>query len=291
MYSSNLELVRATHEMVRLFSKFRDYIVNALSTRVSVENQEYLTVAEPLVKYICDRNPSVSMLIQHQYLWEAEILLRCIMEATFRLAFISFSTGTERADRIKEYFDDLPEIERLKQSERARAAFERSPKEPLYDFLKHLILEHDEEDALRKKWPKKSRRILEQKWSFSEIMGSLETMPFGLKLARSASHSYGLSSHLLHADHTGIMLPIDRELREDTERSNLHKAHWARLLSDILSYIGLCCISLQVALKLDPRTLRQLFDEAAPFQDEMSEIGQIFKDYLDTLSKPINPKL
>jgi hypothetical protein len=221
------------------------------------------------------------MLIQYGYLWDAEIMMRPIMEATLRVAFLSFASDEEQVIRCREFWDELPDIERLKQSQRARISVQRMPEGPnSYDFIRNLILSPEEEETLRKEWPGKRRKALEQKWSFSEIMRSLEVSQPGLSIAQAATHNYGLSSHLIHADFTGVSIPIDRDNREPDERRKLIRAHSARLLGDEIHYIALISLSVAFGAKRDRNLVVNLLREAQPFLTQLEKIGDEFYDHL-----------
>jgi hypothetical protein len=109
--------------------------------------------------------------------------------------------------------------------------------------------------------------VLEQKWSFSEIIFSLESSmgeDKGGTFIRSTLHNYALSSHLIHADESGLSLLWDRNHRPDEEREKLETAHMCRMLSDSLSYLFLVWSALAEVLKLDRGELNNAHQEAAP---------------------------
>src|SRR6202011_527700 len=134
---------------------------------------------------------------------------------TLKILFISYAEPPERKRRIEEFWDSLPDIHRLKQSERARIALDRVHEGTSADnIFRALILDSEEEKRLRAKWPRPHRKALEQKWSFNEMIRDVEIFMgkhLNVAMATALTHNYGMSSHLIHADHTGVLLPFDRQ--------------------------------------------------------------------------------
>lgn len=234
-------------ETVRVFSLFRDYIQVILDS--ANENEEYVKAVRPIVHFIGDRSQALVLLIQNSYLWDAEIIIRPIMEASMKIVFLSFTTAEERQSRIREFWQDLSEVNTLRQSGQAEVVLERTGMTGVFaKGLGPLVLSDEQVNPLREKWPKKNRRTLEQKWSFSEILRFSEEFmrsSFGEGFVRAAAYNYGLSSHLIHCDELGLNLISDHMIRRTQERHKLTNAHAARLLSDCVSYIALvaACIS------------------------------------------------
>lgn len=280
MYFSDPEIGSAVDEMVAHFSKFRDYLVDNLIATPPDGHRDYIRAVCPIIDFVCERQQALTMLIQYGYLWDAEIVLRSIMEGALRVSFLSFCSKEEREMRISEYYEHLPDIERLKQSDRARETFERVSGDRTFDFFKEMILPQEEESQIREKWPKKARRVLEQKWSFSEIIRELEKNSHAaMKNAVSSVHNYGMSSHIIHADYTAVMLKHDRNSRGKIEKEKLIKAHWSRLVSDEIAYIGLCCMAVEHVLSLDARVLQSLFEDVTPLLSNLAKNGRDFRDF------------
>lgn len=284
MYFDDNEIGAAVHETVGCFSNLRDVLADYVDSALP-EHQDYIYAVRPLLKFIGARNAAITTLIQSGFLWDAEILMRPVIEAGLKVMFMSYTTPSERAVRIQEYWVELPEITDLKQSERARIAIERAEKQATKDLLGQVLLSHEEEASIRLRWPRTLRKSLEQKWSFSEIVRDVERYmesELDVAKARSLAHSYGISSHLIHADQTGVMLPGDRDSRPPLERDNMIKAHTARLLSDQLSYIAL--VALAVAFSTNQSRL-PVFEVMKSFRDlfqKLATFGTAFQAEIAT---------
>lgn len=71
-----------------------------------------------------------------------------------------------------------------------------------------------------------------------------------------------MSSHLIHADESGLTLLWDRNHRPEEEGEKLAIAHACKLLSDSLSYLFLIWYALVSALGLDKTELNDVYEEA-----------------------------
>jgi hypothetical protein len=252
------------------FTRFAELLYSELSKRRETDT-ELADFAQNSLRFIVGRSDSLLLLLQAGRMWDAEILIRPIMEATFRILFVCHCDERERRVRLHEFWTDLAEINWLRHSERAKTILARAPDK--HDFaraFKLLILEQKEEDEIRKKWPKRKRQALEQKWSFTEILAELERQMSGTLntgFVRGILHSYGQSSHLIHADETAFGLFWDRQARSPDERKKLVVAHACRLLSDILSYLMANWVALSRVFCFD----------RAPFDNLRKATKRLFK--------------
>lgn len=105
---------------------------------------------------------------------------------------------------------------------------------------------------VREKWPRKVRKALNAKWSFTERVSWVDSQMAARgipDITRIFMHRNGMSSHLIHADEQGIGLVQDRYERAEDVRVTLENAHAARLLSDRLSYSGMIGFTVGQATK------------------------------------------
>jgi hypothetical protein len=246
-----------------------------LSEEHSAEPQVVGTL-DALLYFCGERIDSMLVLADYGRLWDVEILERSLQEATIKMLFICLTDSVERQRRIKEYSQDLYEIDLLKRSNRARDMLSivdhdevlRSPLEP-------LILDSSEEKRLTEKWPQRRRKALEQKWSFSEMLKDLDSFfaqradaPF----MKVALHNYGISSHLIHADDTALGLVMDRLSREPREQEAMVVAHLLRMLGDTFWFTAMSCIAVKHALGVKSDVVPSTVDELAPVFDRMRQL-------------------
>lgn len=266
-------------ESVRVFSTCRNGLQSLLEEKKS-EQPELINFIHAQLYFIGERSQTVVLLIQGGRLWDAEIIMRPIMEATIRILFVCYSDESERPQRIGEFWESFSEINDLKRSDRAKMLVQRFGSIRANDIgIKPLILEEEKEKELRDKWPKRLRQALEQKWSFSEVIFFLESN-MGKKKSgafiRSTLHSYAMSSHLIHADESALSLLWDRNHRPDDEREKLEVAHACRLLSDSISYLFLVWNAVLGVFGLDEAELNAVYGQAQLLFKQFDAKGEEF---------------
>jgi hypothetical protein len=230
---------------------------------------------DALLYFSAERIDSMLILADHGQLWDAEIVERSLQEATIEMLFICLTDPAERQKRVKEFWQDLREIGTLKHSKRAREMLDILDDERLRDPLKPLILDDDEEKELAEKWPQKRRKVLEQKWSFSEMLRDLDgffahraDVPF----MRVTLHNYGISSHLIHADETALGVIVDRLSREPGEQEVMVVAHFLRILTDAFWFTAMSCIAVRHALGVTSNSIQSIVDDLTPIFNRMHQL-------------------
>lgn len=225
-----------------------------------------------LYDYMATRSSGALLLLKVGDYWGAEILIRPVIEATIKIIFICLCDAETRQQRIREFRIDLPEINRLNRSERAKKTLSATKgKENV--VIEGLIIKGQEEEELRAKWPKKSRKLVEQKWTFSEMVREIDHA-FSIShqiqgpFLAGLTHSYGISSHLIHADETALDLIIDRENREPREKELLDHSHAVRIYSDVAAMALLSALALSTTLSKRYEEFSKLFSLFINYQNE-----------------------
>ena len=225
---------------------------------------------------------SALLLIENVRLWDAEALVRSVLEGTYKFAFMCLRADEERANRVREYYYDLPEISRLKRHDRASSILS-SVEDPVADEwrpLRDLVLSQAEVEALRSKFPRKQRQALEQKWSFFPLAQAIaqSELPGGEALAGMV-YTYGISSHILHQDGDGVSIIMERSRRSFERQQAIELSHGARELSDLLHMAFYRAIAAYHLKELDPRPIFRsmeqytgLFEELARAYDTWREV-------------------
>ena len=170
-------------------------------------------------------------------LWDAEILVRSVLEGSIKFFYLCEPGEAERLQRVKEYSEDLFEIHRLKRHLRAEKLLSLvpNPEDVQWRPIRDLLISEAELAELRAKHPKASRRILEDKWSFTPMLEALaNSSRNGATTLLGFTFMYGMSSHQAHMDGVAINMVLDRARRSTERRKAIEIAHGARLLSDLL---------------------------------------------------------
>lgn len=200
----------------------------------------------PLVEFILCRIETISDLILHNRLWDAEIILRSVIESFVKLSYISFAPEDEKNIRLNEFWNDLEEINSLKISEQAKLNLKYAQDDEIQRIAySPLIIPEDIENKLREKWPRKKRQELESKWSFTNIVKEISSQFKGtpLEIWILATHSYRICSHLAHGDETGLGIISERNHRAQEEQDKAFRGHFIRLINDCLCYAVMTALS------------------------------------------------
>lgn len=224
------------------------------------DNNEVLQNIFNILKYISERSATVNFLLQSNLLWDAEIIMRTVQEATIKIVFLTEGNDEDRVQKLNEYKDELAEINYLKMSELAKSLvqlFEKDDDKGL--AFKPLILDIDKEKELKEKWSGKRKRDIESKWSFTNIVREQANKnPLIKETLHALIHYYRISSNLIHADENGVGIVAERSLRSEEDVYTVELAHFCRLVYDLFQYLiisGLCICKL---LKENPLPLINL---------------------------------
>lgn len=201
-----------------------------------------------LVSYLSNRSQTVSFLVSHGFVWDAEIVLRSCSEAAVKIWFICAAAEEERDRLANEFWGSLQTVHDHKRARKALVAAELFASNSRPDEAINLQSLANPEIFPGTDAAKKTRRAIEQRWSFQEIVAWLEKhspADFPMRGATALAHGYGLQSHLIHADETALDLMLDRALRKPEELVLLEMAHVARIFSDQLSFWTFSALALR----------------------------------------------
>lgn len=218
------------------------------------ENLSEVRPVMPLIEFIISRLETVTTLTIDNKFWDAEIILRSALETFTKLLFITTTDEHEQKNRITEFWEDLAEINAIKQSEQAKRNLKQLGDIEINRLAySPMILSEKEEERLRSKWPKSKRQKVEQKWSFTEMILSISKSYHGkpFEMIVALTHSYRIGSHVMHGDETGILIIKERERRNNEAYGVAMRGHYLRLLSDCFIYCAFLAIEIMDFLKLE----------------------------------------
>ncbi|WP_440121796.1 hypothetical protein [Tenacibaculum sp. Ill] len=248
------------------------------------ENLSELQPILPLIEFVISRLESVTTLSIDNRIWDAEIILRSALETFTKFLFITTADREEQTIRINEYWNSLAEINSIKQSAQAKRNLEHLGNSEIHRLAYlPMILPADKEAELREKWTKSERQKVEQKWSFTEMIFSISKSyrgkPFEMIVA--LTHSYRMSSHVMHGDETGISIIKERESRSKEDYEIAMNGHFLRLLSD--SFIYCVFIAIETMDFLNLKENKKFFLENQKSLDDIQELiekhqGKVFED-------------
>lgn len=245
--------------------------------RIIKENLEELRPVSPLIQFIISRIETVTTLIMNDRLWDAEIILRSGLETFVKFLFITTASKEEREKRLEEYWQSLSEINSIKLSEQAKKNLVHLGDNEIHRLAyRPLVLPEKLEKELREKWTKSKRQKVEQKWSFTEMVNSISQDYHGkpLEIIVTLTHSYRMSSHIMHGDEIGIQIIEEREVRTSSEIEEANAGHFLRLISDCLSYCSSTAVETLMFLGLKKET--EFFFKN---QKRVTEVDELFNKY------------
>jgi hypothetical protein len=245
-----------------------------------VNDAEYL---HPLVRFVSAQllischltSESIFLLIANRKIWDADTLMRSVLEGTFKFAFLLDGRDQERIQKAQEYWITLPEMARTSCHRRASFLLEvfKNEKYELKRPFMDLTLSAEEEKTLRDMYPKLERQKLGQKWSFMKIANHFAQHPDEKYHGMAAlAHSYGMQSHLLHQDGDGVGMIWDRSRRGPERRFSVEGAHAGRLISDICWFAFFRALQLFAAAKQPSNPIKNLTKRFEPLFAEIDRV-------------------
>lgn len=182
---------------------------------------------------------SVITLIKNGMLWDAEVLMRSIVEGTVKFVYLSYGKEHELQAKLTEYWNILPETARLRRHKNIRNFFQLIDEsdQPEWKPLMDQLLTDQEVEIIETKYSKKTRHQIEQRWSLSELIRSLSSSGIqGFESFVALVYGYSVASHHVHKDGDSTGIIWDRERREEPRKRALILAHTARLFSDTATF-------------------------------------------------------
>lgn len=261
------------------YTALRDLLVGMLHEAESID-RDLANFMKAQLHYIGERSQSLYLLVQDQRLWDAEILLRAISEATIKCLYVCYGVSADRPQKLQEFWEMQHLDSLLRESVRAEEVMKlRTTDNPSRQVFEAMLLGKNEKAEIEAMLPSKRRRELNQRWSFTGMVRALDAyMKSGEEKALFGSllHNYGLSSHLIHADERAMSLIWDRRNRPERERSLLEACHLGRMLSDSLAYLGLIGLAFSSAIGLNQLKLKNTMIDVMSFFSSLEEIQADF---------------
>jgi hypothetical protein len=179
---------------------------------------------------------SALILIANVRLWDADVIVRSVVEGTLKFVFLTLGSDVDRKNKLSEFdnaFADIGQLKRHARLQELLSVVENKDADEWRPF-RDMLLSKERLAELQSQYPKKVRHQLEHRWSFGEICHTLKRSGVqGIDRFGHMMFNYGMSSHVAHQDIDGIGMVWDRNGRSEQRRSAIELAHGARLVSDI----------------------------------------------------------
>ncbi|MNB74630.1 hypothetical protein D3C75_212680 [compost metagenome] len=273
---------RASHILYEYFSKISSYF--EIESEISVF-ESYVLKQLPISSHVTSE--TVLIMVANNRMWDNEMLIRSILEGTLKFIYLTVGTDEERKKKIDEFWNVLPIINQIKRSRRADKLLEHLPNEELQrndmKFIGGVILSEEKIKEIEEKYPRKYRKELEHKWSYSEIIKDL-TKEDKHKAFSGLFHGYGIGSHLIHQDADAINYLIDHNQRTPERRIAKELAHGCRQISDVMTF---SILRLYAYKQLFKESLEDIYleshikldEDMAGFHNSFQEIEEQYLEY------------
>jgi hypothetical protein len=206
---------------------------------------------------------SVLLLVGNVRLWDADVLVRSVVEGSLKFTFLLIGDETERKQKLHEFADVLFEMSALKRNSRLEEILKvlQDPNADEWRPFREMLLSPGSIAALKTKYPRDVRRAVEQRWSFGAICSALRRSGTpGLSQLGHMMFNYGMSSHIAHQDSVGIGMVWERNGRSQERRDAVELAHGARLITDVCMMSWLRARMLFTRCNLDVSLLKPLYE-------------------------------
>lgn len=219
------------------------------------------------------------ILVGNVRLWDADVLIRSVVEGTLKFVFLTFGSDSERSQKLVEFDNHFGAIGQIKHHQRLKEFLSvvDNPNADEWRPFRDLLLTEAQHGELQKRYPKALRQKLNHKWSFAEICVALRNSGqagydhFGYML-----YNYGMSSHVAHQDIDGIGMVWDRNKRNETRRTAVELAHGARLVGDVAIMGFLRASALFKLWNADKRELKPFAEQLNSLLAETAAAGKDF---------------
>lgn len=223
-------IVKADEYLKELFYK--------LAPLYKEEHGKNQDVVVPLFTSLHSTSESILILLLNQAIFDADVLLRTVMEGTIKYCYLMTGTADEKNEKYIEYKVKLTDIDKILDHNKAVEAVDI-----LKEFSKNStkpfelsVLSDEELSVLTKKYPKKERDALKRKWSYQSLLRSLAHSYPEYEAQLGTVSTYSLTSHFCHYDWTGLSsrnAQIMNSVKHDAIVFDI--MHCNRILSNVLS--------------------------------------------------------
>lgn len=197
---------------------------------------QYVTI--PLFTALHSTSESILILLQNQAVFDADILLRCLMEGTVKYCYLMIGTEDEQKQKNEEYRSILCEIDKLSDHKKAKEAIDILKEFSQNNLTPFEVMVLSDEDAtsLANKYPANKRNEYTRKWSYQALLRALSKDHKEYEAQLGTLSTYATTSHYCHFDWTGVSARHEQIMSSADGSNELYDyIHALRILSNVLS--------------------------------------------------------
>lgn len=210
----------------------------------AVFDAECRSTLRALMVAVARATESTLLLCIYRQLWDAEMVLRSIFEATLKFCYLLQSPATFE-ERYREFSDDLWHVELLRGHKKTVEMLSViDGLDERWGDLRARLLSSTEVVRIEGRFPRTTRRELERKWGFTGLLQALVASNDAMFLGFAGlAMGYSTASDVHHVTITGIAIADERAHRAEQDRLAAECAHESRVISDVLG-----CLMLRLAV-------------------------------------------
>lgn len=196
-------------------------------------------VTVPLFTTLHSTSESILILLSNQAIFDADVLLRTVMEGTIKYCYLMTGSQKERHDKYIEYKYKLTEIDRLLDHFKALETINILMKhsDNSVEPFKLSVLAENEVEQLQKIYPAKIRNEIKSRWSYQSLLRNLADHHPEYEAQLGSFSTYSLTSHFCHFDWTGVSSRQAQIADAPCEESVVFDVgHAIRIVANLLSF-------------------------------------------------------
>lgn len=240
-------------------------------------------VTVPLFMVLHSYSESVLILLQNGAIFEADILLRCIMEGTVKYCYLMNGDEKERIEKYCEYKNIMSDIDRLNDHRKAQDAirilkrFSTNNTKP----FEAMILSEEKADEINK-YSRKYKNELKKKWSYQSLLNTLANTRVEYEAQLGSLSTYALTSHYCHLDYIGLSDNLNRIILSKNNGSIISDyIHSLRIIHNILSFYAFRVLEYMRCNNYFPKEVNGLCLEMIEYSQNLNnEMNTIINDCL-----------
>lgn len=209
-----------------------------LSPLYKEEFGEHQDVLVSMFTTLHSTSESILILLLNGGIFDADVLLRTVMEGTIKYCYLMTGTVEEHLQKYNEFKIELTNIDKMEDHKKALSAIEilkRFSNNSTKPFEAYLLTD-EEFEKLHKQYPRSVKSDLKRKWGYASLLRKLAENNAEYEAQLGTLITYAATSHLCHYDWTGV---YTRELQiigaNDDAAELITIGHAYRIMSNVLS--------------------------------------------------------
>lgn len=235
-------------------------------------------VAVPLFAALHSTSESILILLLNQAIFDADVLLRTVMEGTIKYCYLMVGTDEEKEEKYIEYKVKLSDLDKIADHKKAIETvdilrkFSSNSTKP----FECNILSDKELSKLTGQYSKKEREELKRKWRYQSLLRSLGQTNPEYSAQLGTLFTYSLMSHFGHYDWTGLssrQAQIVNSVNPDAIIWDI--LHCNRIVSNVLSMELFRVMEYMRGNRFSSHEVTKLYMEVYEFITEVDRIHKI----------------